>query len=271
MTPGWPVIAHEGAHFIQRHGLRQRQTIKSNTAFALGLGIAGGGVGSLLGNLAAVSSIYGYSRDMEREADRTGFERLMRAGYSAGEATRVFELLDAEAKLLDEKEPFMFSSHPRLQERIDSYREIAAQNAGGNGRTESERFLARTDSTRQAWLEAELGRAQYKSLIHHLSQASAHERFPPYCDYYLGEAYLLRAEADDNTRAQAAFDAAIAAAPDFAPSYRALGLLELKRGNRERARELLRAYLERAPQAGDAEYVKGYLEQIDRELAEKKS
>lgn len=261
------VLAHECAHFVHRHGLRSQQTLKSNAAFAVGAAMVGGNVGALLGNLAALSSIYGYSRDLEREADQRGFERLARQGYALAQGTRAFEILETETRLLDVKEPFMFSSHPQLRERIETFTELAARAEPDRGRTENERFLQRTGAARLAWLEAELERQQPKSLIHHLSREGAGERFPPHYGYYLGEAHRLRAEKDDERLAEAAYRAALAAAPQFAPTHRALGLMLMKRGENAAAREHFRAFLELAPAARDAGYVREYLRRVEQALA----
>ncbi len=254
------VLAHEGSHFVHRHGFQQRQNVKSSSALALVLGVAGGGLGSLVGNFAALASIYGYSKDLEREADRMGAARLARAGYALKEGVRVFEILDAEAKVLEVKEPFMFSSHPRLQERIDSFNELARETA--DGRRDSEEFQARVLPVRLAWMEAELALAQHKSLIHVLSQEGAAARYTPRAGYYLGEAYLLRGGEGDGERAETALRQAIEALPEFAPSYRALGIALMKRQQYGEARRLFERYLALAPAAADAAYVKDYLQQV---------
>lgn len=259
------VLAHECAHFVHRHGLRTQKNLKSSSAFAVGAAMLGG-VGALLGNLAALSSIYGYSRELEREADARGFERLARSGYAASESTRAFEILETETRLLDVKAPFMFSSHPQLRERIQTFTELAAQAGAAGGRSEAGRFLARTAPARLAWMEAELARLEPRSLIHHLTRPGAEERYPARFRYYLGEAYRLRAAADDARLAEDAYRAALAAAPEFAPSHRALGVLHLKRGEHAAAREHFDAFLRLAPEAGEAGYVRDYLRQAERAL-----
>ncbi|GAB4168096.1 MAG: hypothetical protein OHK0026_08250 [Rhodocyclaceae bacterium] len=260
------VIAHEAAHFVHRHGLRQRRSLKGSAAAASIAGLAGG-IGGLLGQLAAISSVYGYSRDLEREADRQGFERLNAAGYSVAEGVKIFETLETEAKLLEIKEPYMFSSHPRMRERIESFRELSAK-ASSDGRTETARFLERAAPARIAWLEAELAWGRHKSLIHQLGREGAAERFPSWFEYYRGEALVLRGEAGDAQSAEAAFRRAIAAAPQFAPSYRSLGVLLMKRSDHGAAKAMLMRYLELAPDAADTAYVRGYLERIEAALRE---
>lgn len=99
------ILAHEGGHFILKHGYKQRQNVKNSAAMSL-----------FVSEILAMSSIYGDSRDLEREADLIAFEQVGKAGYDTKEAIRAFEHLAKEAKALDEKEPFFFSSHPKLAE-----------------------------------------------------------------------------------------------------------------------------------------------------------
>lgn len=264
------VVAHEAAHFVHRHGLRQRRSVKDAAAVSAVAGMIGG-VAGLIGTLAAVSSAFGYSRDLEREADRQGFERMLLAGYSVREGAKIFEILEAESRLLEINEPFFFSSHPRLRERIESYRELAARDARADGRVDAERFLKGARAARIGWLEAELDRAQHKSVIHHLTRDGAGDRYPPYSSYYLAEAYRLRAEEGDEQKAEAACRQALAAAPEFAPPYRALGLLLLKRRDYLNAKSLFEQYLRLAPRASDRGYVESYLEQIEQAVKDQPS
>lgn len=255
------VLAHEGGHFVARHGHQQRQNVKGASALALSLGIVGGGIGSLLGSLAAVSSVYGYSRDHEREADRISFQRLQQAGYDPRAGTKVFLILDEEAKAENFQQPVFFASHPRMQERIDSFAELAAQAPPG-GEVRAADYLARTTPVRPAWLETAVGLAQHKSLILQLGKDSAAPRFGPHRGYYLGEAYRLRGEAGNDAKAEAAYRQALAEDPAFAPTYRALGLLLYRREDLPAARPTLQEYLARAPQAPDRGYIQSYLDQM---------
>jgi predicted Zn-dependent protease len=258
------VLAHEGAHFVNRHSLRQMRTVKSGTAAAQVINIAGV---PLVGDLIAISSMYGYSRDLEREADRVGWDRLVAAGYDSREAARTFEHLLAEAKALDTKEPFFFSSHPRLAERIESFRELErGQSVGGSlGR---DQFLTVTANARIDTLEEDLGRDRCESVILVLSDRDRIDEYPPYAFYYLGEAYRRRGDEGDRERAIEAFQKALEAAPDFAPTYQALGEIYLKDKDYVEARTHFSICLRLAPEAADRAYVERYLEIIQKELGQ---
>lgn len=256
------VVAHEGAHFVQRHSFQHRRTAKDSTGLALVIGVVGGGVGALLGNVAALGAIYGYSREFEREADRIGFERVARLGYDAAAGARTFELLAEEAKLLDASQPVFFASHPRLEERIASFKELAAASGAAGGDLGEQPFLERTAAARAGWPALELASGKAASLVHVLGDPARRARYP-HGDYWLGEALRERGKPGDVDLAMSAQLRMIEREPSFAPPYRALGVLYMKQDLGEQAIPLLRRYLELAPQAADAGYVRQYLSEID--------
>lgn len=247
------VIAHEGAHFTHRHGYRSQQRTKNATGFALAVSLLGV---PLVGDLLAMSSIFGYSRDLEREADKEGFLRLERAGYAVREAPKVFEHLASEVAASDISEPFFFSTHPRLRERVESFNELVAGREDGT--VNAEEYLRRTASLRLDVLREELAMGRHKSVLAMLAPENR-AKFPPEADFYLGEAYRLRAAEGDTTRAFAAYSGASARAPWFAPPQRALGVHHLKQANYPEAIHYLENYLRLAPEAKDRKYVEQYL------------
>jgi len=252
------VLAHEGAHFTHRHALQQAERVKNAAAFALVVAMLGV---PLVGDLIALSSMFGYSREHEREADAIGYQRLIAAGYAARESIRTFEHLQEEIRAADIREPFFFASHPRLQERIDSFRDLVRDN--DNGEVGRERFLAATGALRLASLAADLAAYRYRQIILVLAKPERRQEFPPEAAYYLGEAYRLRNDAGDEAAAEREFRRALESAPTFAPTYRALGLLHYKRGQTEDARRALRRYLALAPDAADRDFVEYYLRLMD--------
>ncbi|HEX8980863.1 MAG TPA: M48 family metalloprotease [Parasulfuritortus sp.] len=260
------ILAHEGSHFVFRHSYQNHQSAKNLSGFALTVGIVGGGVGALLGSLTAISSMSGFSQDMERQADRQGYERLKRAGYDVHESVKVFQLLADEVKALDIKEPYFFSSHPRLQERIDSFNALIAKYDGRSGEVDEARYSAATGGLRERWLQAQISEGKPKSVIHVLSNPAMLHRYPPYAAYYLGEAYRLRGEEGDADKAEAAWRQAAAADPAFAPSYYALGVAAMKKHDWVKAHDYLTRYLTLAPNAQEAGYVRDYLETIGEKL-----
>ena len=245
------VLGHEAAHFIEKHSFRQRVSAKNASAFAVS--------GIPFASLAAVSSISGFSRDLEREADMKGYARLVRAGYDAHEAHKAFEQLAKEVKALGIEEPYFFSSHPKLVERIDAFKELAAKQKSG-GRVGTEDYNQVVQPIRLEALRKDLGQDRYKSVIAVMEDASLRRYYPAAGYYYLGEAYIRRDEKNDSQKALQAFQTAEKLAPNFAPTYKSLGMYYMKAGNKGQARESFNRYLTLASKdASDRAYVQQYI------------
>lgn len=251
------VLAHEGAHFVHRHSFQQSEHVKNAAAFALVVGLAGVPV---VGNIVALTSMSGFSREHETEADNVGYQRLTVAGYSASEAPKTFEHLIAEIKALEINEPFFFASHPKLQDRVDGLTELSK--GAGNGEIGHAPYVMAIREVRLFTLREDLDAYRYKQLILVLSDPERRREYPPEASYYLGEAYRLRNQEGDAERSEREYTLSVELAPAFAPAYRALGLMHYKRQNKSLAAPLFRRYLELAPSAPDREYIEAYLKDI---------
>lgn len=251
------VLAHEGAHFVHRHSFQQAGHVKSMAALALIVGMAGV---PLVGDIVALSSMMGFSREHETEADNIGYQRLVVSGYSAKEAPKTFEHLIAEIKALEIDEPFFFASHPKLQERVDNFGELSK--TASNGQVGYESYLLAIRNVRIFTLQEDLEAYRYKQLILVLSDPERRREYPPEASYYLGEAYRLRNNDGDMDLAKREYTLSLELAPSFAPAFRALGLLHYKRGEKSSAAPLFKRYLELDPAAPDREYIQAYLKDI---------
>lgn len=255
------LLGHEAVHFIHKHGLQQARNVKSSAAWAVGIGVATGI--PLLGSAIAASSITGFSQDLERDADSHGYERIQRAGYDVRESVKIFEKMMAEVKALDVDEPFFFSTHPRLKERVNSFNKLIAKAGGESGEVGEERFLAATQEIRIESLKSDLARHRFRSVLLVLEDEARLKGYPASAHFYLGEAYRMRGGEGDDALAEAAYRKASQYAPDFAPSYRALGLAYMKKQEGREAVKNFRRYLELAPNASDKPYILGYIKQLE--------
>lgn len=258
------VLAHEGAHFVYRHGYFNQQSVKGSSAFATITAVIGVPIVGLIGNIIATSSIYGYSRELETEADNMGFNRLVKAGYDPSEAHKVFEHLAKEVKLSEAQESFFYSTHPKLKDRVDNFTKLAALHPNTGVMNESE-YAAKINKLRMESLEQELSFGRYKHVIALLSDEGVLKRYPATVHYYLGEAHRKRNEQNDADIAMREFDRTIELNADFAPVYRAKGLLLMGQSKNEQAVSQFRRYLELAPEASDKSYVNGYLETLAKQ------
>lgn len=248
------VLAHEGVHFVHRHSFQQSEKVKNSATFALVVGMLGV---PLVGDIIALSSMTGFSQEHETEADNIGYQRLIAAGYSAKEAQKTFEHLIAEIKALDIDEPFFFASHPKLQDRVDNFSELAKDAVNGN--IGYENFIRQVSPVKLFTLGEYLTAYRFKQLILVLSDPERRKEYPPEASYYLGEAYRLRGEEGDIALAEREYLLALEQAPNFAPAHRALGLIHYKRGAKALAAPLFKRYLELTPDAPDRGYVEFYL------------
>jgi len=253
------LLGHEGTHFTYRHGYQSERKVKNAGAFAtFGSMILPGAVG-FLPQLLAISSVYGFSREMETEADVQGFARLQRAGYDVHESPRIFEHLMADIKAEDIKEPFFFATHPKLADRVQNMKKLSAGAPYGGDGTSDLEYANRMAQLRLDSLEHMLSMGRAKSALVMLSDPERVPEFPPEAQYYLGEAYRLRGHEGDARLAEEAYLKAIEVAPAFPPSYRGLGVLRFKANHYTDAQNYLDRYLELAPDAPDRKYVDSYL------------
>ncbi|MCB1763392.1 MAG: M48 family metalloprotease [Gammaproteobacteria bacterium] len=250
------VIAHEISHFKFQHSLKQRHAIETAVVTGWSVSILTGI--PLSGELLALGAMSGYSQEAEREADREGFRRLVRQGYDGTESVKIFAIMQQEAKVLDSREPWFYSSHPRLSERIESMQQLNMQREESGGATNQQSFAAMTGRLHALLLEKYLVARQYKQLINLLEEKALRSRYPVYADFYLGEAYLQRKTPGDAERAQAAYLSALERAPEFAPSYRALGLIHMQQKQQADALRYFDKYLQLNPHAEDKKYIELY-------------
>ena len=250
------VLAHEGTHFTHRHGYLGSKSLKNNAALAT--------FGAMLGvpilpQLIAVSSMFGYSRELETEADQVGYRRLLEAGYDVRESSKVFEHLMHEVKAEGIEEPFFFSTHPKLKDRFDNMTRLSAKAVGGGDGAQRAGYSRVMQQARIDTLENMLSMGRAKQALIVLENEDNLRELPAHAAYWLGEAYRRRGEKDDIKKAEAAYRRAIEAAPEFAASHRALVVLLLKDGRKAEAAASLERYLALAPDAKDRKYVESYL------------
>jgi len=128
------VMAHELSHVTQRHVARRmvgdsHSSMLATAGLILGL-IAAGRAGSpdlasaaIMGSqAAAIQASLNFSRDMEREADRVGFNVLTHAGYQGYGMVSMFERMEQAYHLMDSGSYPYLRSHPLTSERIGDAR-----------------------------------------------------------------------------------------------------------------------------------------------------
>jgi len=134
------VLAHELSHVTQRHISRLISRNSAQTPWLIGAMILGALAASknpeaanaviVGGQAVAAQSQLNFSRDMEREADRTGFGVMTQAGFEARAFVTMFDKLQQSARLNDNGSFPYLRSHPLTTERIADMQ--ARQQAGAS-------------------------------------------------------------------------------------------------------------------------------------------
>lgn len=244
------VLAHEMAHAIHRHATRLRRD--ASNKLDLGAFLPG------IGTLAAMLSVNGYSRELETEADEVGFGLVAAAGYDVREGRKLFEKIDEERREQKEKEPFFFATHPALAVRVANFRRLEAAGPPMGDRDEAS-FAIRMKAPVYAAALLDLQQGRLDSALRSARRCEELEPGSAHAPYLRGEVLRQR---DDFAAAIAQYREAVTLDASFAEAWRPLGLLLLKRGEREPARDAFRRYLALAPEAKDRAYVERDLESL---------
>ncbi len=126
------VLGHEIGHVTQRHIARMLGQQKASSLAILGALaaaiLAARSNSSSSGDLAQAAILFGqagvmqnqlaFSRDAEREADRVGFQTLVRAGFDPQGMVEFFERLQKASRLYESNAPAYMRTHPLTVERI---------------------------------------------------------------------------------------------------------------------------------------------------------
>ncbi len=266
------LIGHEMVHSTHRHMVKEFRDIKNKTAFLSTLQVAlaglGGGVGdlaNLLGTLGTLAAVSGYSRGLETEADMEGLKTIVAAGYDFNEAPKLFMHLKKEIEEEKIKESFFFGTHPRVQERIKNYESFIREKYSGQkgGIINRELFLekindvifdnAKLDLSAGRFNIAKNGVEKYLGLNPNDAKA--------YC--LLGEVFRQKGEEGDMEKAKEYYQKAISNDAVYPESYRGMGLIFFKQGEKIKARYYLEQYLSLSEDASDRGYIEEYIKQCN--------
>ena len=272
------VIAHESAHFLRKHQIRQwRDMRRKSDLFSIGAmlaGVAGGAAGVYTGDLAQLAqfgtilSLLKYSRTLEAEADAMSVKLLADAGYAPAAMSQTWQQLigelDASAayRRRNRDRPYtLFSTHPSPEARMADLR-VSATEVTVPGRAYDDyraRYLQAIGSIRPMLIDDQIklndpGASQY------IVETLAQDGWSGLLRHAEAEIWRLRNRAGDDARAAAGYAAAVRY-PDAPPdAWRWHGIMLQKAGDRAQAKAAFQRYLNIAPNAPDAPFIRQQLQ-----------
>jgi len=265
------LLAHEMTHSTHRHGVKEFRHVQNKSAFlatfrtTLGGTPIVGGLVNALGELGTMASVSGYSSDLETEADTEGLKLMVKAGYDPQEAPKLFEQLKQELEEEEITEPFFFGTHPRVKERMKNYAKLLKgeykERRGGTKNAELFQSKISRLVLDNAWLDLKGGRFKQAQRGAEKYQAKKANDARGY--YLLGEVCRQRGEKGGGEKAKSYYQKAIAINPGYPDSFKAMGLMQYKQGEKGSAKKNLKQYLSLAPQAADREYIEEYLKECN--------
>ena len=272
------LIGHELTHYLYRHQYRemraQRRRMILGAIFGGLLGAAVGGadfgqlgaqLGGQAGQIFAIASVSGYSRNREREADEVGLRAAAALGYDPREGLVLFDHLRREIESLGLSENFFFATHPRVVERIESFQSLI-----DGGLIVPAEIVVREDAFLRQIIDVLLENAELDLGIGHEETARTAIERHLQLEPESARGYFLMGEyhrhvgrvGRDYDEAIANYELALGHDPEFAGAYLELGLLGRVIGDDMLSRNSFRHYLELRPAAIDRGVVESYLEEF---------
>ncbi|MDR2678149.1 MAG: M48 family metalloprotease [Zoogloeaceae bacterium] len=122
------VLAHEISHVTQRHlarGLEKQKQVSVANMLVMALAILAANSNANLaeaamttGTAGAIQAQLNFSRAFEREADRSGFQTLVKAGFDPRGMSAFFERLQKATRAYENNATVYLRTHPLTTERI---------------------------------------------------------------------------------------------------------------------------------------------------------
>ena len=268
------VIAHEAAHFLRKHQIRQWRDMRKRTdifaMLAMGAGVAGGAAGvytgdvAQLGQFGTILSLLRYNRVLEAEADAMGVRLLAEQGYDPSAMAETWEQLIGEEKLSARyrrkrrhRDIGLFGTHPTPEARMADLRLSAAEvmRPGVTYDPRRASYLAAISKLRPTLLDDQVKLNDPGASLY-IVNTLAKDGWNGQLRYSEGEIYRLHNRAGFEGHAARSYAVAVQYPDAPADAWRWHGIMLTKAGRREEGRAALARYLALAPNAPDAAFVR---------------
>jgi beta-barrel assembly-enhancing protease len=137
------VLAHEETHVLSRHPYLENRSYRKKSLAANILGVTGA-VGAIAGAIVE-STINGYDRELEKQADVRAVAAVNLADYSTEEMINAFKLLETSHEV--DLSHVFYQDHPKLEDRIGYVSEVIHETPPHTHHpmVEEERYVAATE------------------------------------------------------------------------------------------------------------------------------
>ena len=118
------LLAHEINHVAGHHGIIEHRSTRKKTIAGMVIGSLGpwGGVISI----GLQTSVYGFSRELEQEADDRAIEVLLASRYDPHALPDVLDILGRDYEGLQPRTSTVWSTHPEVRARAETSRALVA-------------------------------------------------------------------------------------------------------------------------------------------------
>jgi Zn-dependent protease with chaperone function len=263
------VLGHEFGHFEARHGLNKFKALRSGTD-ALAWSYVFANMASTAESfrafrdteIAIYGSLFRYSRNTEREADRLAIAYLnasaLRPQNASGVWTHLMEEATASAAAKGLRKPkfdyiAFAASHPPDAER-EGYLALLARPDAASRDDGAARYRAALAPWLPQLLEDQIKLNDFGA-SEFIIQSLAESGWTAALWHARGELYRMRGAPRDLVHAAGFYAQAIALDAGHAEAHRGLGLSLLKTGQADPGQDALRRYLALKPDAADAKLI----------------
>jgi len=267
------LLGHEITHATHRHTdqrLDDAYVRMGGLGYVSVLSAAGGAnVYNIISGVSLIitqAAMAGYGRDQEREADAIGLALMAQAEYDPSEGARMFQQMLDATDSKDRRRHSLYSSHPKMKDRVKSCKKAAKQmsqdvldHAAATGQ---DSYVSICRQLIYGEAERHIAQGKYglaKETLGFMKQARPRDS-RPYT--LLGDLFRARSEDGDLEMSVESYqEAALVDARD-ARAYRGLGICRARKGDNEQAIRDFRTYLQLAPSSPDADYFRGFINQL---------
>lgn len=174
------VLAHEMTHVLRRHQYVQNRSNRNkyltmNVIAAIGAFAPGGVAGAVISIASAIApfivmaTMFGYSRELEREADHRAIDMMISAEYPPEELIGMLKLLSKDIE--GEQISLFYNDHPAIDERIkylSSYLGTRADKVTPRMELNREkaRYFKQMEPLMQHNVELAINAARYRSAVY---------------------------------------------------------------------------------------------------------